>query len=144
MKAFLIGLVVVIIIGGGGYLAVHSSSNKSSNQQPATTSSSQSSNSSSNSTSTNETAANTITFDGNKFSPATLTVRSGATVTIKNTSSDDLQFDSDPHPAHTDDTDLNVGIVSSGSSQTFTVTKKGTFGYHDHLDASIRGEITVE
>lgn len=135
MKAFIIGLIAVIVIGGGGYLVLHKSPAKS----PTSNTQSQSS-----SSATNQSSPNTITFDGSMFSPAVLTVKAGSTVTVKNNSSQDMQFDSDPHPVHTDDTDLNAGMVAPGKSVTFTVTKTGTYGYHDHLDPSITGKITVE
>lgn len=129
MKTLIAGIVVVIIIVGG-YVAFHKSPSSKSNSSSSTTSSS-------------TTAPNTISFDGNKFSPAVLTVKSGTMVTVKNASSQDLQMDSNPHPVHTDDTDLNVGLVSAGQSQTFTASKTGSFGYHDHLDPSIQGKITI-
>ncbi len=49
-----------------------------------------------------------------------------------------------PHPIHTDDPDLNVGTVKPGESMTFTVTKTGEYGYHNHLNPSDKGRITVE
>ncbi len=139
MKAFIIGLVAAIVIGGGGYLALHKSPSKT----VATALSTPSSPSQNSGSATNQSASNTITFDGSQFSPATLTVRSGSKVTIKNNSSIDLQMDSNPHPVHTDDTDLNVGLVSGGQSKTFTVTQTGSFGYHNHLDPSVQGQITI-
>lgn len=147
MKAVIIGLIAVVVIGGGGYLALHKSSNKAASgtaSSSSTGSSQQSQTSKTTGSSSSQNAADTITFDGNQFSPATLSVKAGTTVTIKNTSSDDLQMDSNPHPIHNDDTDLNVGLVAAGQSQTFTVTKTGSFGYHDHLNPSIQGKITVE
>jgi plastocyanin len=126
MKAFIISIVAVLIIGGGGYAIFHKSPRKT------------------NTTTSSQNATDTITFDGTQFSPATLTVKSGAVLKVKNTSPQDLQMDSDPHPVHTDDTDLNVGLVSPGQSKTFTVTKIGSFGYHDHLDPSIHAKITIE
>lgn len=139
MKAFIIGLVAAIVIGGGGYLVLHKSPSKTV-ASALTTPSSPSQNTS---PATNSGTSSSIIFDGSQFSPATLTVKSGTKVTIKNTSSTDLQMDSNPHPVHTDDTDLNVGLVSAGQSKTFTVTKTGSFGYHDHLDPSIQGQITI-
>lgn len=85
-----------------------------------------------------------ITFDGSEFTPETLTVKTGTTVTVKNTSSKTIQFDSDPHPAHTDNKDLNAGTVTAGQSITFVAVNKGTFGYHDHLNPSETGTIIVE
>lgn len=140
MKTFIIVLIAVAIIGGGGYMLLHNSSNKTTT---ATNSTNNSQSQSASSTSSQSTT-NTITFDGNQFSPATLTVKSDTVVTIKNTSSQDLQMNSNPHPVHTDDTDLNVGAVAAGQSQIFTVTKTGSFGYHDHLDPGIHGKITIE
>ncbi|HUY85058.1 MAG TPA: cupredoxin domain-containing protein [Candidatus Dormibacteraeota bacterium] len=140
MKAFIIGLIAVVIIGGG-YLLMHKSPSKTATTTPSTSSQSQSSTPSS---TPSQSAVDTITFDGNQFSPATLTVKSGTMVTIKNTSSQDVQMQSNPHPTHTDDNDLNVGLVAAGQSKTFTVTKTGSFGYHDHLDPSIQGKITIE
>ncbi|MBU6389826.1 cupredoxin domain-containing protein [Patescibacteria group bacterium] len=85
----------------------------------------------------------TITYTGNDFTPGVLTITSGSTVTIKNVSTDDLQLDSNPHPIHTDDTDLNVGAVPPGQSRSFTVIKKGTFHYHNHLNPVQTGEIVI-
>ena len=139
MKAFIIGLVAAIVIGGGGYLALH----KSPSNSPTSTTSGSTSPSQNSTPVTNQSYLNTITFDGSHFSPATLIVKSGTTVTIKNTSSNDLRMNSNPHPIHTDDADLNVGLVAAGQSKTFIVTKLGSFGFHDHLDPSIQGRITI-
>jgi len=146
MKAFIIGLVAVVVIGGGGYLLMHkNNTNSSSNgsSQPSSSQTSSAPQSSSNSSS-NTPAAATITYDGNSFSPSSVTVKSGDTVAIKNTSSSDVQFQSNPHPTHTDDTDLNVGVVMAGQTANFTVTKKGTFGYHNHLNPDQTGSITIQ
>lgn len=85
-----------------------------------------------------------ISYTDNGFSPAQVTVKSGTTVTIKNESSGALQFDSDPHPQHTDNEELNVNNVPPGDSETFVANRKGTFGYHNHLNASDTGTIIVE
>jgi plastocyanin len=119
-----------MVIAGGALLLLHK---KPTTSNPAT-----------NQSQTSQNSADTITFDGNTFSPAAITVKSGTTVTIKNTSSQDMAMDSDPHPVHTDDTDLNVGDVAPGQSKTFTVEKKGSFGYHDHLDPTVAGRITIQ
>jgi plastocyanin len=89
-------------------------------------------------------AVATITYSDNGFSPATTTVKSGDTVAVKNTASSELDLDSDPHPVHTDDTDLNVGAVASGQTKTFVVTKTGSFGFHNHLDPSKNGKIEIQ
>lgn len=89
-------------------------------------------------------AANTISYNGSSFSPASLTVKAGDKVTIKNDSSKDLDFASDPHPVHSENNELNAGIVEPGKSVTITLNNKGNFGYHNHLNSSQTGSITVE
>lgn len=86
----------------------------------------------------------TITYDGNGFTLTGTTVKSGDTVKVANKSTKELEFDSDPHPAHTDNSELNAGRIPAGRSATFTLTTKGKWGFHNHLNASQKGELTVE
>lgn len=85
-----------------------------------------------------------ITYSDSGYSPSSITVKTGDKVIIKNTSSRSMQFDSDPHPAHTINPELNVGSVPPGQEMSFVVDTKGTFGYHNHLNASQKGTIVVE
>lgn len=143
MKAAIIGVIAVIVLGVGGFFLFRGNSTPTT---PTTTTPSTSSDSSSSSTenTTDKQVAATITYTGGGFSPSSITVKSGDIVAIKNSSSNALQFDSDPHPTHTDDPDLNVGSVETGQTVTFTVTKKGTFGYHNHFSPNDKGTITVQ
>jgi len=92
-------------------------------------------------TATGETA--TIVFKDGSFEPSNLTVKKGTTITVKNESDRDIQFSSADHPTHTIQSELNMRALSPGESDSFTITKTGTWGYHDHLDASKTGEIAV-
>lgn len=135
MKArnLIFGAIVAFVIILIGFFVVRSG--KTSNE--ATTKS--------NTTSSSQTpAAATITYSESGFSPATVSVKSGDTVAITNSGKGQLQFESDPHPVHTDNPELNVGAVASGQTKTFTVTKTGTWGYHNHLSPSDKGSITVQ
>ncbi len=85
-----------------------------------------------------------ITYTDNGFSPSTSTVSSGTTITIKNDSTKSLQFASSDHPTHTKNPELNGATIEPGQTQTITVTKKGTNGYHNHLNASDTGTIIVQ
>lgn len=143
MKKVVIVLIIVVAIAAGVFALTKKSDNKTTNSSTNTNSSSQTQ-STSPPASSDQNAAATITYSDSGFSPSSITVKSGDVVTIKNTSSNELQLDSDPHPIHTDDTDLNVGTVTTGQSQTFTVSKKGTFGYHNHLNPSDKGEIVIQ
>lgn len=137
-KNVIIGLVAIVIIGVGGYV-LYKNTNYSSN-----TGSTPSTSSSSSSSSADQNVIATITYSNSGFSPSTTTVKSGSVMAIKNTSSSDMQLQSNPHPVHTDDSDLNVGTVAAGQTKSFTVTKKGTFGFHNHLNIGNTAKITVQ
>jgi len=85
-----------------------------------------------------------VTYDGSSFSPGQITVKAGQTVIFKNNSSVTVQVNSDPHPIHTDDSDLNVGSIAAGQSKTVTVNKTGSFGFHNHLMPTQKGSITIQ
>ncbi len=86
----------------------------------------------------------TVSYDSNGFSPSTITVKSGQTVTFDNKTSATIQPSSDPHPQHTDNSELNAGNISSGSSKSITPKQTGSFGMHDHFNPSHTLNITVE
>jgi plastocyanin len=92
------------------------------------------------------------------FSPSTLTVQAGDTVTFSNQSSVDFWPASAAHPTHavysgtslsehcpdgSEAFDACAGI-SPGESWPFTFNKVGTWRYHDHLNPSRTGTIVVE
>jgi plastocyanin len=149
MKNAAIVIVILAVLGGGAILAANSSSSDKTNNQsnkPASQNSANAQNQNSSAaaaTGNDQSTGATITYGGNGFSPSTLTVKSGTTVTVKNTAGP-LEFASDPHPAHTDDPELNAGVVKTGGSVTFTVTKTGSHGYHNHLNPSDTGTIVVQ
>jgi plastocyanin len=86
----------------------------------------------------------TITYTDEGFNPDSLTVKVGNTITIKNSSTGNLQFSSDNHPSHTENVELNQTELAPDQSQNITLTKQGTWGYHNHLDPSKTGTIIVE
>lgn len=85
-----------------------------------------------------------ITYRDSGFSPPVLRAASGSRITLENQSSEDLQLASDPHPTHTDNTELNTDVIEPGKSSTVTVTSKGTWGYHNHLDPGHTGKIVID
>lgn len=91
-----------------------------------------------------EAPAVTIMYNGSSFQPNSGTLKAGQTVKVVNQSNQPLDFDSDPHPVHTDNRELNAGDIAPGESKTFKITQKGTWGYHNHLNASQRGSLMVE
>lgn len=91
-----------------------------------------------------------ITSQG--FSPSTLTIAKGTTVTFINMDSSPHQPASNPHPTHTG-YPITGGCVGStfdactnlaaGESWSFTFNEVGSWEYHDHLNPGMSGTITV-
>lgn len=78
---------------------------------------------------------NAVTIQNFAFSPATLTVPAGTTVTWTNQ-------DSAPHQIKSDT--FNSAQLSQGESYQFTFTTKGSFDYSCAIHPSMTGKINVE
>lgn len=100
----------------------------------------------------------TVTYDGNSFSPASVTIGKGGTVKFVDTSGSSMWVASGQHPTHTlyDGTSASEHCVpgytgpapfdqcGTGASFSFAFTKVGTWGYHDHRNAGAFGEVIVQ
>lgn len=87
----------------------------------------------------------TISISDTGFSPATVRVKVGTTVTFVNNGQAAHQPVSNPHPVHTDLPGFAArkGLVT-GEEYLFVFTKVGTWGFHDHLNTALRGSVVVE
>lgn len=99
----------------------------------------------------------TVTLTANGFSPATVTIKEGGTVTFVNQGGGPMWVASDPHPTHegydgtTRSQHCAVGYsgptpfdqCTTGDSYSFTFNSVGTWGYHNHMQHSDIGTITV-
>ena len=97
----------------------------------------------------------TVTYDGTTFSPSSVNVHVGDTVTFTNTVSAPMWVASDPHPAHSgysgttkdqhcpDATGTAFDQCTVGITYTFTFAKVGTWGYHNHTNRSAVGTVVV-
>ena len=84
--------------------------------------------------------ADTITIRNFAFSPATLTVKTGATVTW-------INDDSAPHTVVSDDgapVPFASARLATGDSFQQTFTRAGTYTYHCSIHPSMKGTIIVE
>lgn len=103
----------------------------------------------------------TITLTDAGFTPASVTVSKGETVRFINQSSRGMWVGSDDHPTHTDydgtstrehcadGTSTNgtfdqCASVATGEFWDYTFEKAGTFGFHNHVGASSKGEVVVK
>jgi plastocyanin len=82
----------------------------------------------------------TVTTDSSgkfTFSPASLTVKVGTTVTWRNSTGA-------PHTVTSDDGTTFNGMLPTGGTFTFTFTKAGTFPYHCNIHPYMKAMIIVQ
>lgn len=86
-----------------------------------------------------------VSYTDTGFSPATVTIKAGSTVKFTNNSSQSMWVASDPHPIHNGLAGFDErASVEKGGTYSFTFSKAGTFGYHNHLNPSDTGTVIVE
>ena len=84
----------------------------------------------------NAPATATVSMMNMAFSPATLSVASGTTVTWMN-------GDTTMHTVTADDGSFNSGNIGMGASFSRVFTTAGTFTYHSALNPAMTGKIVV-
>ena len=83
-------------------------------------------------------AAVTVDIQGYKFSPATITIKKGTTVTWTNQ-------DSAPHTVtSTSGSELASDTLSKGGAYSHTFDKAGTFDYHCTVHPNMKAKVIVE
>ncbi|WP_307846569.1 cupredoxin domain-containing protein [Actinospica durhamensis] len=91
-------------------------------------------------TGTGAVAGDTITIQNFAFSPATLTVAAGSTVTVTNKDSVTHTVTSSDSPKA-----FNTGDVPAGTTTTFTApSKAGTYAYTCTIHPYMHGTLTVQ
>jgi len=165
---YLIGIVVaaVVIIGG---LYVYSNSSRQTAPEPAPQAgeggAADANNDAASGTPTNTTGATptsaaqagaTVTYTASGFSPKTVTVKKGESVTFIDQTGKGMWVASAQHPTHTaysgttrtahcpDTAGTAFDQCGIGSSYTFTFQKTGAWAYHNHVDAGDIGKVIVE
>ena len=94
-----------------------------------------------------------VTYSDSGFSPATVNIKRGDTITFVDRSVQDMWPASNPHPVH-DAYPVKGGCKAStfdacqgihpGGSWSFVFTAAGTWGYHNHLNPSHQGSIVIQ
>jgi plastocyanin len=82
-------------------------------------------------------AGTAVTIQGFAFSPATLTVAVGTTVTWTNQ-------DSAGHTVTADDGSWGSGNIARGETFSQTLSKAGTYAYHCAIHPNMKGTIIVQ
>lgn len=88
----------------------------------------------------------TVTYTDSGFSPSTITINAGESITFINNSSDQMSVASNPHPAHTIYPEFDQYKTSQQGALefTFAFTKVGTWKYHNHLNPGDGGTVIVK
>lgn len=89
-------------------------------------------------------SATIVKITSTGFSPQTVTIKAGDSVTWMNDDTAMHNVSSAPHPTHTAYPPLNLGNIAPGSSKSLTFPTAGTYKYHDHLNPSLTGSVIVE
>ncbi|TSC68428.1 MAG: Plastocyanin [Parcubacteria group bacterium Gr01-1014_56] len=96
-----------------------------------------------------------VVLTASGFSPKSVTIKKGGTVTFKNESTGAMWVATASHPTHTvyDGTTLGVHCTagaaasfdqcSSGTTYSFTFSKAGSFNYHNHVVTGQFGTVVV-
>ncbi|MTK14149.1 MAG: hypothetical protein F8N39_19420 [Clostridiaceae bacterium] len=80
--------------------------------------------------------SNTVTINNMAFSPSTLTIPAGTTVTW-------INKDNTAHEVVSDTGLFDSGILAAGDSFNYTFNNAGNYEYHDSINHSLIGIITV-
>ena len=100
-------------------------------------------------TCTASSTSTTITISNNAVCPQNITVPRGTQVTFVNSDSRTHEMTSDPHPEHSDCTEINAvgNLVPGQSRQTSNLVIARRCGFHDHIAfdvKSLQGSITIQ
>lgn len=87
---------------------------------------------------------NVVTVTSSGFSPKNITIKVGEKVSWMNEDSESHQVNSAVHPTHQVYPPLNLGNIQTGGKVSLSFPDAGTYKYHDHLNPSLTGSVTVE
>lgn len=138
----IIAIIVILIIGVGAYIYMNSNpSNSNTNNQNTNPTPNTPSTTIPNTTNTNPPAStpttHNIDISNFAFSPSTLTISVGDTVTWTNK-------DAVGHTIFSYSNTFKSDTLSQGQTYSHTFTAAGTFEYHCSLHPSMTGTITVQ
>lgn len=87
---------------------------------------------------------NTVKITSSGFIPQNITIKKGESVTWINDDTENHTVNSAPHPVHTIYPKLNIGAIKPADKASLSFPDSGSYKYHDHLNPSLIGSVTVE
>lgn len=139
-----IAAIVILVLIVGGWLLTRPKQAPAPEVTTAPTSSASESASSSASEGATTTEVGMVKITSTGFSPQSITIKLGESVTWENTDTANHTVSSDNHPTHLLYPFLTLGMIKPGETKSVTPPKTGTFTYHDHLNPSLTGSVTVQ
>jgi len=85
-----------------------------------------------------------VELGNNGFSEESIIINQGDRVVWKNISGRKATVDSNPHPIHTSNPELNLGEFEDGEELEFIFSKIGSFSVHNHYDSGQSMTVVVE
>lgn len=141
-------VVIVLVIIGGWYLTrpkPQTPLETSQTQTPKPLSTESTTTSESTEEAMMEKEGNIVKISASGFSPKNITIKVGGSVTWENEDSEDHIVNSAVHPTHSLFPLLNqVGLIKPEETKSLKFTAAGIYKYHDHLNPSLTGIVTVE
>lgn len=140
-----IGIVAVVLLALLGWFFIKSQQSSSPAVQTAPSPQvAQPSDISASSVSAIPAGENVVMISDKGFSPQSITLKKGESVTWKNIDTAGHTVNSAPHPVHTVYPPLNLNLIKPGEEKSLTFPAAGTYKYHDHLNPSLFGSVTVQ
>lgn len=94
---------------------------------------------------TNTHTTATITYNDAGFSPSSVNLKVGDSVTFVNSSSEKMWVASDPHPTHINLPGFDEkAFANPGESWTYTFNALGSHGFHNHANQAMKGTIVIQ
>lgn len=163
-------IIILIILGVWWYVAsntgtetpvppsAHTAQNAQHDSEAASSANAAASSSESMSASSTAPMTAEVTLTANGFSPASVTIAKGGTVTWKDTSGGSMWIASNVHPNHTDYDGTSrsqhcapgytgptpFDQCGTGTTYSFTFDQTGTWTYHNHRQSSQVGTVIVK
>jgi len=140
MSKILIGVVIAIVVVGGGIFLLNKNNSSQSMQNmnmPVQNQSQQTQQSPTTGSTQATNGKNAVTIQNYSFSPASITIKAGQSITWTNE-------DSVGHSATADDNSWDTGVLPQGQSKSITFAKAGTYTYHCSVHPNMKATVIVQ
>lgn len=150
--AIIVGLILTLVVIGGVVVAVSGSQDEEDPKVDSANRTEENTVTAPSEECVNETgkAAATLVYDASEnFVPVCIKISSGTTLTYRNDSDFALDIGADPHPSHTGNREVSkkefeLPVEPNGGTANTVMNKTGTFGLHNHENASATATVIVE